>query len=280
MRLLGSFLAFTLLAGLAHANPIWRAEGDKDIILFGTIHILKPEAYPLPEAFNEALGQCDRIWFELDPDSLTDPNLMAALLPKMQLPADQTLQTVLSPGAYQKIQSLAELTGVPIAMLERFKPWAALNQLTLIAFQQRGFTAEGLDQYLHQQTKARNLPQHSFETLFQQLAFFDAMNDADPNAFVDYSTEGLDQVDELIHSMYQQWQTGNYAQMFADAKLEQFPIFERILLAERNQAWLNTLQSSKLEGTHCVAVGMLHMAADHGLVNGLKQQGYQVTSWP
>jgi uncharacterized protein YbaP (TraB family) len=49
------------------------------------------------------------------------------------------------------------------------------------------------------------------------------------------------------------------------------------MLQARNDDWMTTLLGLESKGTQCVAVGMLHMAGEHGLIRQFEQAGYEVS---
>src|SRR5690625_6550624 len=51
---------------LAQTTLFEVSKGDKQIFVGGTIHLLKPSEFPLPEAFDQAYGKASHIYFETD----------------------------------------------------------------------------------------------------------------------------------------------------------------------------------------------------------------------
>lgn len=275
MRVL--FMALlTCLATNLFANSIWHVSGEREFYLFGTIHVLKPEAYPLANAFDRTIAQCDALWLEVDMNEMTDATVMHQVQNKMLLPVGDQLKDQLSEQDYAKLGQLGQIAGVPLGLLQGLKPWAAVNQLTLMIFQQRGFTGEGLDMYLHRVAQEKGIPLIGLESLLWQIEMFDTLAQQDQGAFINFSTEDLDNVEQMVDDMYQQWQSGDYQTLYTSAQLSNYPNIEDVLLTQRNNNWMQQL-SKPAQGTQCVAVGLLHMAGEHGLVAQFKAAGYQVT---
>lgn len=273
-----ALLFASLLASTSQAAAIWKVSGEQDFYLFGTIHLLKPEAFPLPSVYDQTLGQCDRLWLEVDTAELADQSLLTQVQQMMMLPAGQRLQDQLSETSYAELEILADQAGISLNQLQRFKPWAAVNQLTLIIFQQKGFTGEGLDPYLHRQAQQKNIPIRAFETLLWQLDMFDRLSAQVGDNFVEFSTEDTENVDQLVDDLYENWRLGDYQTMYRQAAFENYPLVEQIMLNDRNDDWMKALLSTEAAaGTQCVAVGMLHMAGKKGLIAQFEAAGYRVT---
>ena len=53
---------------------LWAVQSGKNTVyLLGSIHILKKETYPLPDAIEKVYGCCSKVVFETDLDGMNDP---------------------------------------------------------------------------------------------------------------------------------------------------------------------------------------------------------------
>lgn len=274
--LLFSFLS--LISCFSFATSIWHVEGKQEFYLYGTIHILKANTYPLPAAYQESFSQCDNLWLEADLNEMTDPTVLTSIQAMMLLPQGKTLKEELSPRAYASLEELAQVAGIPMAMVQGVKPWAASNMLTMQIFQQKGFeTEQGLDIYLQSQAYERGIPVNTFETILWQMQMFDDLGSKYTDDFVEFSTNDIDQADAMVDSIYQSWKQGDLDKLYEIADFGQYPEIEDAMLSDRNDRWMETLLSQPRNQTHCVAVGALHMAGKDGLLNQFKQAGFKVT---
>src|SRR5687768_10497403 len=88
------------------ASMLWEVKGagldsrGVSIQLFGSLHVGKPEFYPLHQLIEDAFRGADHLVFEVDPTSATDPQAAMMMQMRGMLPAGQTLQSVVSPEAY------------------------------------------------------------------------------------------------------------------------------------------------------------------------------------
>lgn len=276
--ILRSVLLSVLLSTQLQAAAIWHVEGDREFYLFGTIHLLKPDTFPLPDVYEQSLSQCDDLWLEVDTHELQDKARLQQARQLMQLPAGQRLENQLSKSAYSELQGLANVAGVSLQRLQHLKPWAAVNQLTLMIFQQTGFTGEGLDPYLHRQAERLGIRIHAFESLLWQLEMFDELSRVFGDEFVEFSAEDLENPDQLVAELYLSWQRGDYQSLYKQAAFDRYPQVEQALLTARNAQWMTTLlELDAGPDTHCVAVGLLHMAGEQGLIARFEAAGYRVT---
>ena len=59
-------------------------------------------------------------------------------------------------------------------------------------------------------------------------------------------------------------------------KDESHPEFMEVMLDKRNADWLSKLPAIFEQGPTFVAVGVLHLAGDKGVIEGLRKAGYTV----
>ena len=61
--------------------PVWRVtDGESTVYLGGTVHLLRPEDYPLPEEFDQAYEGSSEVFFETDISSMNDLSVQAQML--------------------------------------------------------------------------------------------------------------------------------------------------------------------------------------------------------
>lgn len=276
MRVAAVFI-FALFATWTSANSIWHISGDREFYLFGTFHALRADTYPLPAAYDRTFSQCQSLWLEADVHVMADPAVARQVQSLMAAPGGKRLHDLVSDAAYAALSALAAEVGVPLAALQNLKPWAAVNLLTLTLFQQHGFDVDkGLDLHLEKQARAADLPLNYFESIIWQMTLFDDLGRQYPDDFVELNVSSLGEVYELVDALYSGWQRGDVEALYELAEFERYRPLEEALLTRRNNAWMKRLLASD-GGTQCVAVGVIHMASDQGLLSQFKNAGYTVT---
>ncbi|MDR3160555.1 MAG: TraB/GumN family protein, partial [Spirochaetaceae bacterium] len=105
MKKLAALGLFILAAAAAGAqSPVWKVIGqDSWLYLGGSVHILREEDYPLPQAFETAFAGSSVLVLETDVNRMGEGETARALLEGMFLPEQRTLQSVLSKGVYKRL---------------------------------------------------------------------------------------------------------------------------------------------------------------------------------
>src|SRR6185312_4660380 len=106
---------------------LWKAQGDSNVVyLLGSVHVLKETDYPLPAVIDSAFTNSQIAVFETDIDKMDDPAQQMAMISKIMLPEGETLKENLSSNVYESLSKHAAEVGLPMAMLQRFRPAAAV----------------------------------------------------------------------------------------------------------------------------------------------------------
>jgi uncharacterized protein YbaP (TraB family) len=276
MRLL-STITFLLISISAQAASIWHVSGEKDFYLFGTVHVLKSDAYPLPKAYAQSFAQCEKLWLEVDQAEMEDMDLLIEAQQLMLLPLGEKLQNQLSQTSYEKLQQLAEMAGLNMSLLQGLKPWAAANVLTVTVMQMHGFEIEkGLDEYLANWAQRDGIPMAGLESLMWQINMLDNLGSQYSEQFIEFSTNDMENVDKLVGDLVKFWEQGDVESLYQQADFADYPEIEKVMLTLRNNSWMNILLAQTTKQTQCVAVGALHMAGPSGLLKQFERNGYEV----
>lgn len=276
-----ALLLFTVTLSARADAPVWQAsKGDSTVFLGGTIHLLRAQDYPLPDAFETAYQASDRLFFEIDQSQMMDMSVQARMMQQLTYQDDRTLQSVLDAETYAALTAYAENVGLPMAMMQKFKPGMLLSTLSLIEFQSRGFTPQGVDAYYSTRAMGDGKDRSELETIDQQIAMLASMGEGYESEFVAYSLRDLETVGEAIEDMLTAWRAGDQASLeaqFIKPMLDEAPELYDSMLVERNNNWMPQIEAMFDEpGTEFVLVGAAHLVGEHGVLAMLSERGYEV----
>ena len=144
---------------------IYEVERDgKTSWLVGSLHLLPPEAYPLPPAVEAAFQSAETLIKEADPDELKTPEAAAELLKRALFPPGQTLQGTVAVATYKMIVERAAKAGLPIEAVQRMRPWMVAVTLSALEMQSAGFDpALGIDRHFRDRAVAMKKPVRTLE---------------------------------------------------------------------------------------------------------------------
>lgn len=272
-----------ILMSIASADSsVWQIQSeDHTLYLGGTVHLLRATDYPLPEEYAEAYAASTKLIFETDLSSMNDLSVQAKLLQKLSYGDGKSLKTVLTEEAYSVLEAYTSTIGVPLAMLEKFKPGMIVSTLQILEFQRIGFTPEGVDAYFNTLAMGDGKPIGQLETIDAQIGFLASMGEGNESEFILLSLKDLEDTVEVMDDMIAAWRIGDndaLSALFVEDMLEQAPEIYDSLLKQRNLNWLPQLEGM-LESPEVefVLVGAAHLVGPDGLLAILQAKGFEIS---
>jgi len=279
-------VAMALVASTTLAETsVWKAtKGGETVYLGGTVHLLRPSDYPLPQPYEIAYQDSDVLYFETDIRGMSQFSTQARMMMELMYQDDRTLSSVLSRDVYEQLTNYADSVGLPIHMMDKFKPGLLVTTLQLIEFQQLGYTPEGVDAYFDARAMNDGKSVGKFETLDEQIGFLSRMGEGNEDQFIELSLADMQEIESSMEQMIASWRDGDaetLADVFVDDMKEGYPGVYKELLLDRNNDWLPQLEALfGNQETEFVLVGAAHLVGEDGLLAQLTKKGYTVSQLP
>ena len=269
-----------VLAGAAEKHLVWRmAKGPRTIAyLVGSVHVLTKAAYPLPAVFDTVFAQSSTLVEEVDLGASGDVSAMLPTAAGAVFTDGQSLRTVLDAATYTQVENKVSAIGMPMALVERMKPWLVAMLLVVPELNRAGFDpAQGIDRHYYDRARAAGRPVRGLETAAYQV---ERLNGLPLPVQVEMLKATLDDVAEQVKSVdtiVTAWRAGDLATL--DALLlksfRESPAIYQRLLVERNRDWVPKIAQCETEATPClVVVGAAHLLGSDGLVALLTSAGF------
>ena len=262
----------------AHADSLlWRVEqgGVHVGYVFGTMHVDDARVIALPQPVFDALDASTQFVAEIS----LEPAAMAGMLGRMFYRDGTGLADHLTEEQYRQAITLLEKRGMPEYSAKYLKLWAAYTVLIMPA----PTTGQFVDLLLHQRAQSSGARTRALETVDEQLDLFESLGIDQQRELVISVLDDPDVVAEEMEQMKQIYMSNDLRalerfseQHMGDLSGELKDWFENAMVADRNRLMVERLlpMLEEHDGKTFVAVGALHLPASHGLVNGLREQGY------
>ena len=287
-RFLAALLAISFVSTPAFGQKtgsqfMWKVEGPggASAYLLGSLHVLTADFYPLNATINKAFAESKTLVEEIDIDETSDPMVMMAALSKAMLTDGRTLDQIIAPDVYAEVKKRAEKAGMPMAAIQRMKPWLVAITLMGPTLQAAGFKPElGIDRHFYDRAKDSGMKRQGLETMAFQLDQFDSLSPKLQEELLKTTMEDLDKEVNGVKEMAQAWQFGNVAAMekMTLSELKDAPELYQKLLVERNNNWIPHIETCLKQNAGCfVVVGAAHLVGPDGLPVLLAKKGYKVT---
>jgi len=283
MRILAGLAAACLFAASAHAAPpVWVVkDGDSEMLLFGSIHVLPPGLSWRPPALDAGLKRADDLWFELPAGPAAEAEIARLAATTGVLPPGQSLFTLLTPRDAELLIRAADGLGLDKTTLDRLEPWLAEVALAGAAYRKAGAdTQYGVEKTVDTTVPAR-VRRQALETPAEQLNLFDQTPQAEQIASLNQTVRELQDDPDGYNKLVRAWLAGDAEALDREA-LEPLrkasPGVFRRLVTERNARWTIELDTRlKGRGRTVVVVGVGHLVGSDGLPSRLRALGYSVS---
>jgi hypothetical protein len=261
-------------------------KGTQSALLMGTIHVGRPEFYPLPAPQLARLNAIDAIVLEAD---VTDAARAIAATEKYAVygQGEAGLDTRLPTELKGRIESIMTRNGLDPAPMWRMKPWMLATVLALFEAAQAGYMpALSVEAYLTRVARESGKPIRELEGIDLQFELFEGASWNTQVAFLDEAVKAVENKSARreINRITQAWETSDRAaleRLYSEMRAQTSPgarfTVDTILLS-RHPAMIQQIEAMMGDGKrYAFAVGSLHMAGPQGLVEMLRARGYTVT---
>lgn len=280
MRYLIPLLLFTSSQIFADSS-IWKVTfEDHDLFIGGTIHLLGKHDYPLPEEFEQAYLKADRVVFETDLKQMKAPSFQQELMRRMTYSNGLTLESELRPEVYSELKGYCKKMNISFDVLNRFKPMMVTIMLVGFEMQRLGLANAGVDSYFYSKASLDNIPVGKLESVDEHLAFIADMGKGQENELVLNSLKEMEQLEDDLSVLKSAWRNGDNAKFEEIALVsmrQNYPRLYQNLLVNRNNNWMKQIKPMlSTPETELVLVGALHLIGEKGLLQQLRNSGFQV----
>lgn len=260
---------------------LWQITSAKNAVYFlGSIHLLKKENYPLPEAFEKAFQEAEIIVLELNPDSLSPEKLQEQMLAKGAFPPGKTLQASLAPETYKLADERLREMGLAAALLNHFEPWLVGATITVMKMQQLGLDPNlGVDKHFFDKARQAQKEILAFETAAEQIDRIDGLSLKQQEAFLLQTLKDWELIGEKLEELLRAWSQGEIQSLESRLfeSFEDFPEIYARLIKERNQNWLpRIMEYLTHDRDYLIIVGVGHLIGKDSVLQMLQERGHQI----
>jgi hypothetical protein len=269
---------------------LWKVEGnslEKASYLFGTIHLTTPRIEKLHPAAEKAFDTSDTVATEMS----MDPEAMLASTMLMMRKDGSTLSGAIGDELAGKLD--ATLKGInpalDAAIMEPMKTWAVAAAVTLLPYQLEGRKA--LDQLIWQRAKDADKQAIGLETMKEQVAAFEVLNEAEQVVFLKSTLENFAKNDRLLREMIADYEKGD-AEAINQAFIKSIrdlgendrerAVGEKLLksiMIGRDRTMAETIDAMLRKDSsksYFIAVGAGHLIGENGIRAHLEKKGWKI----
>ena len=280
------FLTLFLLSTSINAKSLLYkvSSASSTVYLLGSIHLAKPELYPLDKAIEHAYASSDVLVVELDAESPESTVAIQKVMAQLGLYKNgKSLKTELSAQTYDQLKEYTVKVGLSLQMLEPMKPWVVMLQLSVMEMMRLGYSPElGIDKHFVDQAKREQKSIIALETIQEQMALLSRDDKAYQDNLLRYTLESMSEMEPMLNSLSSSWKEGDaktIEKMFLLSMKDDTSLNEiyDALITKRNYKMTEKVQGFlKTDKDYFVVVGAGHVIGKEGIVDLLQKRGYKV----
>lgn len=275
-----AFIGTTLFSNAqTEKSLLWEISGNglqKPSYVYGTIHMICPDKFFVPNGLEEKLKATEQTYLEIDMD---DPQMMSKTQ-KLMFSADgKKLKDIMNEADYKSFSDyFKKTTNMSTEMLMTAKPFAYLS---MIMMKSTGCPMpKSYEEYFVKQTQAGKKELLGLETIEDQMSILDkAPTEEQVKWLMEMAKDG-DKNNAMFAEMVDLYtkQDLDGLQKYMTKFTVGMQSLEKDLLQNRNEKWIPIIEKNSKEKPTFYAVGAAHLVGDKGVLNLLKQKGYTVSA--
>ncbi len=279
-----------ILPGVVHSQDkgrvfLWEAHAaGGTFFLLGSVHVLKPAAYPLDERIDRVYKKCRRIVFEADPKEAAGPEMQKQLLSHGTYLDSSKLKDHVSKKTYVLLGQRMKGLGIPATRFERYRPWLCAVSLGAMEMKRLGYEPKlGIDAHFHGLAQKDGKEMIFLETARDQMGLLAEMPPERQEQLLLQAMKELEVIGKMSSEMVSAWMDGDAARMesIMDISLGKYPQIRKHLFTDRNIEWVRKIESltKKRGGEVLVITGAGHLVGEQGILALLRKKGYTLSQY-
>ena len=258
---------------------LWEITGNdltKPVYVYGTMHLLCAKDAELSTNLKQIVTDVDEIYFEIDMDDLSE---LLTGFKQGTMKNDTTLHDLYSSDEYQRIKTFFDHhgMGMQLQMLNRMQPMlvSALVYQAILPCEE----ADGIELNIMKLAHENKKEIKGLETAAFQASVLDK---------IPYASQAKELLNSIDSVQSTETETEEMVKLYKEQDLDKLLDYslkteggstsemQDVMINKRNENWVKQFPDITKDKSILIAVGAGHLGGENGLLNLLKQKGYQV----
>lgn len=253
---------------------LWKiTRGEAIVYLLGSVHALKPDAYPLPDSMERAFNESSQTVFEVDLSRTNEQDISKLVRQLGFYDSSRTLQTELSEDTLKLLKSHLTKRAIQFEAVQTMKPWLLSMKLAMEELTSLEYEAErGIDRYFLLKARSMGKPVIQLESISGQLQLLASDSPDIQELALRVGIEESPKAEQQLETLIDAWRRGDADAMWQiaignstypalDAQINKLIDNRNLLMAKKIGTYLQSKQ------TTLVVVGALHVGGERGILN-------------
>ncbi|MFQ5877724.1 MAG: TraB/GumN family protein [Acidobacteriota bacterium] len=254
--------------------------GAGTVYLLGSIHLAKPDLYPLDRTIEDAFGRASTLVVEVNLGEVDEAARRRLVAQRGIYPSGATLKDDVREDTYRMFEAFLAEREIPAGPFAMMRPWLASVTLTVLELQRLGYDPElGIDQHFLGRAAEEDKRILELEALEFQIDLFAGLSRELQEEFLVYTIREMRTLPDLIDTITSSWSSGDSGRLeraILDPvkREERFRPIYAALFTDRNARMAEAVRGYlEAGGTYFVVVGAGHVVGDDGILALLTGSG-------
>jgi len=258
---------------------LWEVTGkdlSKPVYIYGTMHLLCASDAALSDNMQKIVQHADEIYFEIDMDDIGE---LLSGLKEGAMKNDTSLADLYSSDEYERIKTFFDHhgMGMELQMLNKMQPMliSALVYQAVLPCK----AADGIELNIMKLAHQYHKEIKGLETAAFQASVLDKIPYASQAKELLYSIDSVKntetETDEMI-DLYKEQDLDKLLTFSLKTEGGTSSEIQDVMINDRNKNWIEKFPAITKDKSILIAVGAGHLGGKEGLLNLLKQKGYNI----
>ena len=258
---------------------LWEVTGkdlSKPVYIYGTMHLLCASDAVLSDNLQKIVQHADEIYFEIDMDDIGE---LLSGLKEGAMKNDTSLADLYSSDEYERIKTFFDHhgMGMELQMLNKMQPMliSALVYQAVLPCK----AADGIELNIMKLAHQYHKEIKGLETAAFQASVLDKIPYASQAKELLYSIDSVKntetETDEMI-DLYKEQDLDKLLTFSLKTEGGTSSEIQDVMINDRNKNWIEKFPAITKDKSILIAVGAGHLGGKEGLLNLLKQKGYNI----
>lgn len=259
---------------------MWKAtKGKNTAYLLGSVHLGTKDFYPLPPEIEAAFEQASVLLVEIDINKVDVATTQSLILKNGVYAGDDNLWKHINGATAEQVRKFCAKYNLPAEGFAKLKPWLVALTISVVELQKQGMDAAfGIDKYFLDKAKDKKRIQ-SLETAEWQMELFSALPDDQQETYLKSTMDEIGDSTNSAALLQTAWLSGDARQI--EALTDKMAIkpaeLQKKLIDDRNPKMADAAEQCLKGAEKCfMVVGAAHLIGSNGVVQLLKNRGYQI----
>lgn len=276
--LLSTLLSPLALFSLAsQASLLYKIEGnnlEQPSYVFGTMHVLCQQDFKTSDSLLQAFADSEKVVMELN---LSDSSVAQKMNQMVMNPEGPYLDQYLSPEQLTTLGDFVQAeAGVELTQIAAMRPFVISSML--VTQQLDCAQTASYELFLTMQAVSNQKPIIGLETVEYQFGIFDQIPLREQTQWLWEMAEDPEKSKNLLVKLKDTYLAENAEQLHQlIVDQPEYEEYTDMLLYQRNENWIDQLETEFQSAPTFVAVGAGHLGGERGVLQLLRDAGYSVT---